>query len=156
MNPGTYLPSDNPRVKPSEVPFYHCVPFQLRFSDFDLMGHLNNNIYFACMDMGKVDYFNTLVPEKVNIRDYGIVVAHVSADFYAPTLPGESIEIWTTVTHIGDRSFTLEQRIVESHTGETKCIGRTVMAGFDVRNCCSAPIPSRWTDAIRAYEKREL
>ncbi len=38
-------------------PFLHRTPAQTRFNDYDLLGHLNNNIYLVLADMGKAGYF---------------------------------------------------------------------------------------------------
>lgn len=150
------MSNQNPRVPAPEVPFRHRIPVQLRFSDFDMFGHLNNTVYFNLMDTAKVSYFNTIAPSDIDWRNAGIVIVHIGADFYAPTFPGEEIEILTAVTSIGEKSLRLEQRIVEVRTGETKCIGRTVMAGFDVKTSTSTPIPEMWRETICAYEGREM
>lgn len=142
------------KVPPPEIEFRHHTPVQFRFADFDMFGHLNNTVYFSLMDTAKVSYFNTVSPEPIDWHDAGIVIVHTGADFYSPTFPNEKIEVLTAVTHIGEKSMTLEQRVIETRTGETKCIGRTVMAGFDVKTSTSIPIPEYWVKAISAYEQR--
>ena len=36
-----------------ERPFRHSITVQLRFNDFDMLGHLNNSMYFSYFDIGK-------------------------------------------------------------------------------------------------------
>ncbi len=43
-------------------PFLHRTPAQTRFNDYDLLGHLNNNIYLVLADMGKAGYFRDAAP----------------------------------------------------------------------------------------------
>ena len=62
----------------------------------------------------------------------------------------------TTVTEMGEKSFVMEQRIVNTKSGEVKCVGRTVMVGFDLATGHSAPIEQKWIDAIERYEGRKL
>ena len=37
--------------------FRHTLPLQLRFNDIDLLGHVNNSVYFSFYDLGKARYF---------------------------------------------------------------------------------------------------
>lgn len=148
--------STNPRVTAPEFPFRHMLPLQIRFNDIDVLGHMNNGVYLSFFDLGKSHYFMDVMPEGVDWKRINIVVVNINCDFYAPTFLHEHIAVLTTVTHVGEKSFRLEQRIVNSDTGEVKCIGRTVMAGIDLSTGQSAPIERRWIDAISRYEGRSL
>ena len=45
--------------------FPHQMPAQLRFSDVDRFGHVNNAVYFSLFDMCKTNYFMAMF-EKGN------------------------------------------------------------------------------------------
>ncbi len=152
----TFLTSDNPRVPRSPFPFRHSTPLQMRFGDIDMLGHLNNNIYMAFMDLGKSRYFADVLGEKLNWHKVGVVIVHIDCDFYAPTYFTEKIEVWSTLTHIGDKSLRMEQRVVNADTHEVKCIGRTVLSGFDADTARSIPIAREWVDAFERYEERTM
>ncbi len=148
--------TSNPRVPEAEFPFRHSVPLQIRFNDIDLLGHLNNAVYIQFFDLGKSSYFHDVMPGGVDWRHVNIVVANINCDFFAPTYFDESIEVMTTVTRMGEKSFTLEQRIINSATGQVKCICRTVMVGIDPYTGRSTPIENRWIAALEHYENRKL
>ena len=38
-----------------DIKFRHTMPVQIRFSDVDQFGHMNNSVYFSLYDFGK-DY----------------------------------------------------------------------------------------------------
>lgn len=152
----TYLPSDNPKVPAAEFPFRHHQPVQMRFTDIDMLGHLNNNVYLTFMDLAKVEYFAAVLPEGMDWRSINAVVVHIACDFYAPSYFNESLVVWTTVTSVSTHSFKMEQRIVNSVTGQTKCIGHTVMAGFDPKTATGRAIDRTWVAAVEAYEHRSL
>ncbi|MCC8071163.1 MAG: acyl-CoA thioesterase [Bacteroidales bacterium] len=156
MTAPTFLPSDNPKVPAAEHPFRHCLPVQIRFTDIDMLGHLNNNIYLSFMDLAKLEYFNTIMPEGLDLNKINMVVVHIDCDFFAPTYFPEALEVWTTIQAVSQRSFRLEQRIVNATTGQTKCIGRTVMAGFDPATATSCEINHQWIAAAAEYEGRPL
>ena len=51
MKPEIILPTPlNPRVPAPTQPFRTVLPLQIRFNDIDLLGHVNNEMYFAYMD----------------------------------------------------------------------------------------------------------
>lgn len=135
-----------------ERPFRHSVDAQLRFNDFDMLGHLNNTAYFALFDIGKSDYFNTIRGNKNHWNRVDIVIASVNCDFISPVYYTESISIKTQITHIHNKSFELLQAIVNKATGEIKAMCHTVMVGFDPDRGTSAPLSQQWKDAINRYE----
>lgn len=156
MKEPSYLPSENPRAQRPQYPFRHCMPMQIRFTDIDMIGHLNNNVYLSFMDLAKLNYFKTIRGGGLEISDLNMVVVHVDVDFLAPTFMDEDVEVWTQVTSVGKHSVKLEQRVVNGVTGETKSIGRTVMAGFDPKTSTGLPVEQVWVDAISAYEQRQF
>lgn len=121
-----------------------------------MLGHINNNVYLSFMDLAKLDYFTTISNGRLSIKDIRMVVVHIDCDFAAPSYFGEQLQVWTTIVHVGERSVTLEQRVVNEATGQTKCVGRTVMAGFDPATASGAPIDTAWLEAASAYEQRPL
>ena len=134
--------------------FKHSLPIQLRFNDVDALGHINNSVYLNFYDLGKTSYFQTICGETLVPSDIDVVVAHIEVDFLSPIFLTDAIEVQTTVEKIGNKSFTLLQRIVCCDTEQVKCICRTVMVGFDLKTNESKPISDRWRNAIIQYENR--
>ena len=60
--------------------FHHRMPAQLRFSDVDRFGHVNNSVYFSLFDMCKTHYFNDVVGTDIFDRMAPLVV-HIEAHF---------------------------------------------------------------------------
>ena len=63
-----------------DIVFRHELPAQLRWSDVDQFGHVNNNVYFALYDMCKTRYFLDVAGEDIFQR-MAIVVANINANF---------------------------------------------------------------------------
>lgn len=154
MTPPSLLPSDNPRVPAAVHPFRHVVDIQTRFTDIDVLGHVNNNVYLSMMDLAKVSYVEAISGGAITIRDIRAVVVNINCDFYEPSYFNEPLQVWTAVTHIGHRSFTLEQRVVNANSGRTKCIGRTTLAGFDPATATGADLDPTLTAAVVEFEQR--
>ncbi|MCC8175379.1 MAG: acyl-CoA thioesterase [Bacteroidales bacterium] len=153
--PVQFAEQQGSRVPPCTVPFYHVVDLQTRFNDIDMLGHLNNNVYLEFMDLGKTRYM-TDVMGPVDWMRFTAVVVHIDCDYFAPAFLGEPLAVATTVTGVSKHSFRLEQRIFDTKTGQVKCIGRTVMAGFDPVTGGSAEISPAWIIEFSRYEGRNL
>ena len=60
-----------------QLTFKHTIPIQLRFNDFDALGHVNNSVYFSFYDLGKTDYFRNVIPEMTTDQHVGVVIANI-------------------------------------------------------------------------------
>lgn len=146
----------NKRVPAPKVPFRHSVDLQTRFNDADMLGHLNNTVYLSFMDLGKTRYFTDVMGGDIDWRHIDVVVVHIECDYFAPAFLDEPLAVATTVVRVGEHSFSLEQRIYNTVTGQVKCVGTTVMAGFDPATGTSLPISPEWVAAVSVYEERRL
>lgn len=139
-----------------EPSFRHIMPVQTRFNDFDMLGHLNNSVYFQLFDLGKIDYFRCMLPGGLDWHNLNVVVAHIECDYLAPCYITEELVVMTTITHIGEKSFNIEQRLANAQTKEIKCVSRTVMVGFDLKTGHTIPISQKWIDAFDRYEGKKV
>lgn len=109
-------------------PFTHRVHCQMRFNDYDVLGHLNNTSYFALCDIAKMRYFMDRNPAMCDWRSVPMVIGGIKADFYAPCLPDEPLDVLTQTVKTSEHTVTLEQRIVNpSRADEVKAIVRTTL-----------------------------
>ncbi len=138
------------------VNFKHTMPAQIRFSDVDQFGHVNNSVYFSLYDLAKTTYIKEVLSGRMKWNEVGIVVANISANFMHPIFFMENVNIETTTIELGNKSFTLLQRAVKRDTGEVKCECRTVMVVFDLANQVPMQIPEDYKQAICAYEGRSI
>ncbi len=142
------------RIPQPEFPFRHKLSVQLRFNDADIFGHVNNTVYFQFFDLAKLDYFRQIAGGKLDENEIAMVVANVNCDFLAPAFLDENLEVLTQYTRLGEKSLHLEQRLVNSRSGEIKSICRNVMVGFDARTNTAIAIADHWRQALTAYEQR--
>ncbi len=136
--------------------FRHHMPLQMRFNDIDMLGHLNNSVYFTFMDLAKTRYFQAVLGDKLRWGEIGVVIVNVNCDFCSPTFFDDDIEVETAVIAMGEKSLTLEQRVYSPSKGDVKCRCVTVMSGFDARTLTSAPITDEWREAIEKYEDKKF
>ena len=134
----------------------HITPLQLRFSDIDSLGHVNNSVYFTLMDLAKARYFLDVLGHDLNISEAGVVVVNVNCDFCAPAFFGEELAVRTSTVRIGEKSFVLSQEVFDTVTDSVKCCCRTVMCGFDPHTSTSIPIKDEWREALERFEGKNL
>ena len=80
-------------LKKDESPaFRHSLPIQMRFNDVDILGHINNSVYFGYFDLGKSAYFTTIKKGSLDWTKVDVVIANVNCNFSCSHFPcGASI-----------------------------------------------------------------
>lgn len=146
----------NPHEIPSPDIFHHSTPLQLRFSDVDVLGHVNNTVYFAFFDTGKAHYFTTVRKELVDWQHVDTVIANVNCAFIASIVFGEDVEVLTTCTSISDKSFKILQLIRERNTGQPKALCETIMVSIDPQTHEPRSLPDSWREMLCKFEGRDL
>lgn len=147
-------------MDPNNLPdlslFRNACPVQIRFNDVDVLGHVNNTIYFTFYDTGKACYFEAVKGKKMEWKDVDTVIANVNCAFIAPIFFGEQIEVLTSCLSVHDKSFRLLQVIRECNTGEIKSVCETVMVSFDPATGKSRSLPDQWRKMLCEFERRDL
>lgn len=131
----------------------HKIRVQLRFNDIDILGHLNNTVYFSLYDLGKARYM-----EEAGLRRGpeapACVIADIHCSYFHPVHYGDEIYITTRCDEIGDKSFVLRQQMVDG-AGEVRSECRTVMVYLDPLTGHPARVPDDYREKIRALEQAE-
>lgn len=140
----------------TEPTFKHSMPAQIRFSDVDQFGHVNNSVYFSLYDLAKTTYVKDVLLGRMKWNEVGIVVANINANFMSPIFFMDNVNIETTTIELGNKSFTLLQRAVDSQTGQVKCECRTIMVVYDLKTQTPMQMPIEYKQAICDFEERSL
>jgi len=132
---------------------YRCVTqLQLRFNDIDVLGHVNNSVYFQLFDLAKTDYFTRIRPELTKWQHVPMVIAGTRCNFLSPTRFTDTIAARTRLLSFGTKSFTLAQQIFDTRTGEVKAECEQVMVYIDLATGSTAPVPDDWRADMTAYD----
>lgn len=143
----------NPETLPPLSAFDHSVDVQIRFNDIDILGHLNNTVYFSFYDTGKAYFYEHLMGGNMNWRKVESVIANIDCCYIHPIFFGEDISVFTRCMHVGDKSFRLQQVLVEKRTGQIKSACETVMVSFDPKSQTAVPLAKHWRDALEKEMK---
>ena len=133
--------------------FKHYVEIQIRFSDIDMQGHASNTVYQTYYDYGKLDYIDTVFG-KMQWEELALVGASVKIDFLKPIFLKTLIAVKTRVSHIGNKSITVEHCIVDRTNGEIMSTCTAVLVCYAPKLNQSVPVPEQWRKNIIEYEER--
>lgn len=118
------------------------VPVQLRFSDTDMIGHVNNAVFATMTEVGRIHFF-----EKIRGGDIGnLILARLAIDFRRQVRLGQEVVVETRVARLGQTSMTLEQRILADE--EVAAEAEVVVVHFDYREQRPTPLPEAWREQL--------
>jgi len=133
--------------------FKYKTTVETRFADFDMLGHVNNAVYFTYMEIARTKYWAQAV--HWDWKKTGVIIAKAYIDYIAPILPEDKISIYVRTSRIGKSSFDLEYLIVKIKNGdEIICSkGKTVCVAFDYINNVSTFIPQDERNKMVVFEQ---
>ncbi|MBQ4386652.1 MAG: acyl-CoA thioesterase [Prevotella sp.] len=134
--------------------FHHVMPLQIRFNDVDKFGHVNNTVYFQFYDTAKTDYIAS-VCKGVDWEKLAIVVVKIEAEFFAQIKADSHIAGRTRVVKLGNKSFRLEQDVIDTNTKEVKSRCLSVMVLYDLERQQTIALPEEWRHAICRFEGKD-
>ncbi len=112
---------------------------EVRFSDFDLYGHVNSVVYLNYCETARIKILKGVLRELADSHVH-IVVAQAECKYLAPILYGEKVMVSTHAPRIGNSSFDLEYRLSDGDQ-KTFAVARTVMVCFHSIGKVAVPVP---------------
>ena len=136
----------------SENNFTH--PIEVRYGDLDPQGHLNNSKYLTYFETARTHYFIQLelFKERTSFLDIGVILADIHLSFHAPVMFGDDIVVSVRTTHLGNKSFKVQQSLINRSNGIEVCTGEVVLVSYDYHTGKTIPIPMEWREKITQFE----
>lgn len=155
------VPRD-PRDLPGD--FAHSRTVEVRFSDTDAMGHVNNASYLTYAEIARGAYYEAATGEQLHLgvhgAEEGMILAEIRMTYRSAAFFGETITIETRVERIGRTSFTMVHRLTapESRYGPARliAIADSVLVSYDYSAELPIPVPLPLIEAMEAWEGRRL
>lgn len=130
-------------IKPAKI--------QVRFSDIDVMGHVNNAVYLSYFEMTRVHYFKELLGLEWDWKSYGILLVRNEIDYIKPILIQHVPEIHMYFEEAGSKSIRLSYEV--KVVGEIYTKGVSVLVSFDSRIGKTTVIPEEMRTALENLRK---
>ena len=111
---------------------------KLRFSDTDMVGHVNNVAFAALMESGRTNFTRSGVIENLP-RDVQVVVRRMELDYIAELHWPAEIDIGCRLLRLGSSSFAIGSGIFHGDTCAASAVTTLVLIDKTTRK--ATPIP---------------
>jgi acyl-CoA thioester hydrolase len=119
----------------------------IRYSDLDRQGHVNNAVFATFSEVGRVAFMYD--PDRpLAVEGQSFVIARLLINFRAELFWPGSVEIGTGVVRVGRSSFTLAQGIFNDGRLVATAEATIVMVDQETRR--STPLPSQTMDVLHS------
>lgn len=124
---------------------------QVRFSDLDIMGHVNNSVYLSYFEYARVHYFGQLLGKDWNWKADGVLLVRNEVEYLRPVLLNDTPEVTIYTEEIGTKSFTLRYEIHVNDTLTTK--GSSVLVCYNAQANQTIAVPEKMKEALLSLKR---
>jgi acyl-CoA thioester hydrolase len=132
-------------IKPAKI--------NVRYSDLDVMGHVNNSVYLTYFEMARVHYFGESLGRDWDWKRDGIILVKNEVEYLLPIMLHDNPEITVSTAHIGTKSFTLDYKVM---VADKLCsTGSSTLVAFDSLINSSVLIPESMRKMLELLKKEQ-
>lgn len=139
--------------------YKHCIILKLRFSDFDLIGHLNNAKYQTFLEDARITYFNDVIGANKSNWKFNTVVSSITINFIKPIEYGDEIKLYTRFSNFNLKTHEVQNLFIRTNKNnveEIVCKAHTIMASFDYDTKQSTELPEFYIKMVNDFEGHNL
>ncbi|MDR0375866.1 MAG: acyl-CoA thioesterase, partial [Treponema sp.] len=121
-----------------------------RFGDIDGLGHINNTVLAVWFELARNPLFRIFTPDlNLSYETWPLIMAHTDYDFVDQLFFQYDVEIRTSISHIGTKSFTAYHEAWQEGRLCTK--GHAVIVHYDFIEKRTIPIPDDKRQVLEAH-----
>ena len=121
---------------------------RLRWGDMDMLGHVNNTVYFRYMEQARIEWFYSLAAGQGFDGDHGPVIVNASCNFTVPLVYPADVEVRM---YIGDPGRTSIGSYYDLIVAGRRCAdGAARMVWTDRASGRPVPLPEHVLAPLRA------
>lgn len=129
----------------------------VRWSDFDSLGHVNHAAYASYCEHVRLKYLEevlgvTLEQLSTGEDGFSMVIANLQIDYRRPISEPETVVVAMGVTDLGSSSIGMEYELRAQ--GSVVATVETTLVAVDPETGSSTPLREEWVAAIEEYEGR--
>ena len=122
----------------------------IRWGDMDMLGHVNNTVFFRYCEQARIEWTYGLHPEGDAYSGTGPVIVNASCTFLLPLVYPGDVEVRMYLGDAGRTSVGSFYEILKN--GTTHAEGAAKMVWIDLATGSSVPLPDIVTAPLRALE----
>lgn len=132
--------------------FRHFVPLSVRWGDLDMLGHVNNTVFFRYSEEGRICYFKDVGIDNPAVRPSGLILADMRCSFIKQLHYPAEIEIASRTQALGNSSMHMQQVLFHKGADEIAATFKAVVVWFDYTAQRPARVPEPIREAVKNYE----
>lgn len=133
--------------------FNHQTKIQIRFSDLDAFGHVNNAVFASYFEMARVNYFDDVLGKRINWKKNGMILAKNILEYHLPVFLKDNIFCHTSVTRLGNKSIEIQNALIRDNN-VLVATGIGTLVCFDYEENKTIEILNEWKTLI--CEKEDI
>ncbi len=123
----------------------------VRFNDCDVLGHMNNAVYFTYFEESRRELFRIFNPD-LNTKKWNLIVASTRCDFLKEAHYAQKLTIYSWVSKLGKSSFEVDHAMVDEQ-GNWMARGRVTMLGYDYDEKKAVPMSDEIREALLQHSE---
>jgi len=124
---------------------------QVRFSDLDVLGHVNNSVYLTYFEAARVYYFKHLLKTDWDWSVDSVVLVKNEVEYIRPILLRDVPEVEIYTKHIGSKSFTFGYNIRVNDV--LYSTGSSTLVAYDVKTQGTVQIKPSMREVLEKLKK---
>lgn len=137
--------------------FKIVVPVVVQWGDADMLGHVNNTVYFRWFETSRIQYFREIgLWAKTQVERIGPILASIKCDFLKQVTYPDTVRVGGRVTRIGNSSMTIEHKIYSEAQEAIVAQGESIIVAFDYAKNCTHPVPPPVREAVQRVEGKSF
>jgi len=127
-------------------------PIQIRFSDCDMLQHVNNAVYLNYFETARMNFFKLELPSW-DWKGKGIILLKNVVEYKIPLYLTDDCNIEIECNHIGNKSFTLTYKVQVKKDKNviTKTIGESILVCYDFIQKETINLPSELETVLKKH-----
>lgn len=125
-----------------------AIEIQVRSTEIDVNGHVNNAKYLEYLEWGREEWWELHGLDYDVLKDFGVltVLVHISANYRKEAFQNDRLRIETWLSDVRNTSLTMEQTITNQH-GDLVLDAQVILVTIDPLERKKVSVPT----AVRAH-----
>ena len=140
---------------PSAQEYVCRCDIEVRFSDLDAMGHVNNAAYITYFEIARTHLMQTLgrIQGKVTnpAEVFPFILLDVSCRFLAPVAFGQHLVAHIRTGKVGTKSFAFHYLLTDRESGQAVATGESMQVYYDYAAGRSDAVPPEFRAGLERF-----
>lgn len=136
--------------------FRHKLTFRVQFHEVDLLGVVNNAVYFSYFETARLEYLKQIGFWKeigqMAKENRVFIMVHNDCDYKESALYDDELTVMTRIKYIRNSSFGFEHLVIKNSSGNIIARGHGSMAHINFLEKNPIPLPQAFREAVAEFE----